>query len=285
MTRSDHRIECPFLRREVDGKLFAPVPEPDANNRCAAIGVALPQSDRQQELVCLRIAHADCPRYLRGASSAGEAVRAGKAGAVPRATLVALLILVLSAGISRGFVVQRGGIDLPVAAVAPEPTEVAVAAAPPPTPRRRLAPHLAPPTVSTPAHPRLAVADPAPIADPRRRPGRRRPLRRKPCPDRRNAGLVVRSGNNRSIALLDIHEHDLQVEPALRGCHPRAGDEIRMPPPTRWSPSGRTRSRARSPPVGRAGTQSATTHRSRPVGTSWRDPPLSGGFHDVRFGH
>ena len=74
------------------------------------------QSARQQELVCLRSAHADCPRYLRGAVVATEQPASRRIAAVPRATLAALLILVLSAAISFGFVLQRGGIELPVVA-------------------------------------------------------------------------------------------------------------------------------------------------------------------------
>jgi hypothetical protein len=49
---------------------------------------------------------------------------------VPKATIAAILILVLSAGISFGFVVQRGGIDLPVIAAAPGSTAIALAPSP-----------------------------------------------------------------------------------------------------------------------------------------------------------
>ena len=91
---------------------------------------AEPQSARQQELVCLKAAHADCPRYLRGAMALPEPPRPRRQAAVPRATLAALLILVLSAGISFGFVVQRGGIELPVVAAARGSSAVAVVATP-----------------------------------------------------------------------------------------------------------------------------------------------------------
>ena len=49
---------------------------------------------------------------------------------MPKATVAAILILVLSAGISFGFVVQRGGIDLPVIAAAPGSTAIALAPSP-----------------------------------------------------------------------------------------------------------------------------------------------------------
>ena len=127
-TRSPNPDVCPFFRRQVDGVLFVPLGSPDEENVCAAIGVPKPQSARQQELVCLKAAHADCPRYLRGALAFPEPPQPRRAAAVPRATLAALVILMLSAGISFGFVVQRGGIEMPVAAVGPSSSAVAVVA-------------------------------------------------------------------------------------------------------------------------------------------------------------
>ena len=128
-SRSPDPDVCPFFRRQVDGTLYAPLNSPDEENVCAAIGVPKPQSARQQELVCLKAAHADCPRYLRGALAFPEPPRPRRAAAVPRATLAALLILILSAGISFGFVVQRGGIAMPM--VDPAPSDgVAVVATP-----------------------------------------------------------------------------------------------------------------------------------------------------------
>jgi hypothetical protein len=67
---------CPFLRGvEDDGELAFPIGAPDAVNRCAALREAVPQSLRQQELVCLSGGHVNCPRYLRGALVADEVVR------------------------------------------------------------------------------------------------------------------------------------------------------------------------------------------------------------------
>ena len=125
-TRSPNPDVCPFFRRQADGVLFVPLGSPDEENVCAAIGVPKPQSARQQELVCLKAAHADCPRYLRGALAYPEPPRPRRQAAVPRATLAALLILVLSAGISFGFVVQRGGLELPVVGASASPSAVAV---------------------------------------------------------------------------------------------------------------------------------------------------------------
>ena len=140
--RSPDPTVCPFFRFELDGNLVTPLPTPDSGNRCAAIGEPRPQSERQQELVCLRMAHTDCPRYLKGAMAIGDPAAARRSAAVPRATLAALLILVLSAGISFGFVVQRGGIELPAAA--PAPTSTAIALAPSPTDEPTLEPTVEP---------------------------------------------------------------------------------------------------------------------------------------------
>ncbi len=117
-TRSPDPAVCPFFRFELEGDLVAPLLKPDDGNRCVAIDAPRPQSARQQELVCLRAAHADCPRYLKGAMALQDP-GSTRTSAVPRATVAALLVLVLSAGISFGFVVQRGGIELPVVAAAP----------------------------------------------------------------------------------------------------------------------------------------------------------------------
>ena len=106
---------------------------------------------------------------------------------MPKATLAAILILVLSAGISFGFVVQRGGIDLPVVAAAPSSTAIALAPSPsiePSDPQRRAGDRpgrrrgeLAAPSPSAVASPSpspalaVAVAIPTPFAiAPRRRP-------------------------------------------------------------------------------------------------------------------
>ena len=246
--RSPDPSVCPFLRREVDGLLAVPLLEPDDANRCAAIGAPRPQSSRQQELVCLRAAHADCPRYLRGALVVSEVPRRSPPGArCPRATLAALLVLVLSAGISFGFVVQRGGIDLPVveggatptalavvttpapvATVSPATARPTVAPSPAPTPhrrRRRPTPRL-PPSPS-PAPSPSPSATPAPTDTPAATPTSTRYALLEPCPDRKDCWIYrVRSGDNLfSIANYFGHrtEHDLPVEPAVPGDPPAHG--------------------------------------------------------------
>ncbi|MEI7743264.1 MAG: hypothetical protein WCK58_05880, partial [Chloroflexota bacterium] len=119
----DERAVCPFFRRFADGTLSAPVAAPLEGQVCAAIGEPRPQSVNQQELVCLRAAHADCPRHQHRASAPPPAP-ARATPKVPLATLVALLILVLSAGLSFGFVAARGGLGMP-----PAPNATSTAAA------------------------------------------------------------------------------------------------------------------------------------------------------------
>ncbi len=262
--RSPDPDVCPFFRYEHDGELVAPLTVPDDANRCAAIGAARPQSLRQQELVCLKRSHADCPRYLRGAMAL-QSGPARRPPAVPRATVAALLILVLSAGISFGFVVQRGGIDLPV--VGPNPTDsgVAMLATPTPepgitaqpssagssTPAPTAPPSIAPsPTASssptpTPTPSPTPTLEPTPTATPSSTPT---PAPTKatsdryklltPCPDRKKCWIyVVRSGDNLfsiahyfGVPLSTIYAWNPRY---ASGAHLKAGDQIRMPPPTR----------------------------------------------------
>ncbi len=70
---------CPFLRAiDEDDRLGSPVEAPHPANRCVAMRDPVPQSLRQQELVCLTSGHVNCPRYLRGVADdrrAGHARR------------------------------------------------------------------------------------------------------------------------------------------------------------------------------------------------------------------
>jgi LysM repeat protein len=249
-SRSPNPAVCPFFRREVDGKLFAPLEEPDEHNRCAAIGSPRPQSTRQQELVCLTAAHADCPRYLRGAMLLAEPPPR-KTPTVPRATLAALLILVLSAGISFGFVLQRGGIDLPVAAATATPSQAALVETPTPaavvdtpTPEPTQAPSPtvlasatpAPTPVPTPSP--TVTPTPTPVPTPTTQPTSDRYALLVPCPDKPDCWIyTVRAGDNLfsianyfGVPLATIYSWNPQY---ADGAGLRAGDQIRMPPPTR----------------------------------------------------
>ncbi len=168
--RSPDPNVCPFFRLDADGVLVAPRASPDEDNRCVAVGPARALSFRQQELVCLRTAHAECPRYGRGAIVPAAAPTARRKVDLPRATLAALLVLVLSAGISFGFVLQRGGIDLPVARATPPSSALAVVPAGSPAPSVASsgspAPSVAPPSSVEPT----ATASPEPTPSPTPKP-------------------------------------------------------------------------------------------------------------------
>jgi hypothetical protein len=75
--RSPDPAVCPFFRFELDGDLVAPL-HPPSDGNAARRSVARPQSSRQQELVCLKAAHADCPRYLRARWRSGHASGAAR---------------------------------------------------------------------------------------------------------------------------------------------------------------------------------------------------------------
>jgi LysM domain len=255
--RSVDASVCPFFRREVDGVLAAPVPEPDDANRCIAFGPPRQQSARQQELVCLRPTHADCPRYLRGFVVEVEQPPPSRFPTVPRATLAALLVLILSAGISFGFVLQRGGIDLPapegsptataVAAIGtavPVPTDASTptstpgpTASPPATPGPTVAPTPIPTPIPTPTPTPTATTAPSPTNAPAATPASDRYKVLKACPDRVGCWIyTVRAGDN-LFSIAHYFGVPLRTVYAWNPRYPaarlRAGDQLRMPPPTR----------------------------------------------------
>jgi len=254
--RSPDPDVCPFFRRQVDGDLYPPLNSPDEENVCAAIGVPKPQSARQQELVCLQAAHSDCPRYLRGALAFPEPPRPRRAAAVPRATLAALLILILSAGISFGFVVQRGGIELPVVAAGPSSSQVAVVASSPPsatadptevpasvaaspaaTPSPTPSPTPTPTPTPSPTPSPTPEPTPEPTPKPTKKPTSSRYKLLEPCSNRDNCWVyTVRSGDN-LFSIANYFGHSLNTIYKWNPQYPetalKAGAEIRMPPPTR----------------------------------------------------
>jgi hypothetical protein len=259
ISRSPDPAVCPFFRRSVDGTLYPPLHSPDEENVCAAIGVPKPQSSRQQELVCLRAAHADCPRYLRGAMAYPDQPRPRRSSPVPRATLAALLILILSAGISFGFVVQRGGIEMPVVAAAPSSSAVAVVTSPSPSPAPSAAPASAaagtpspvasatpnpsPSPSSTPQPSPTPTATPtaAPTAKPTPKPTKKPTSDRyrllTACANRDGCWVyTVRSGDN-LFSIAKYFGHSLKTiyrwNPQYPATALKVGAKIRMPPPTR----------------------------------------------------
>jgi hypothetical protein len=135
---------------------------PDAANACIATGEPRPQSLRQQELLCLHPSHAECPRYLRGGLAGPEpgAEPTRRTGRLPSATVPALLVLVLSVGLSFGFVLRRGGIDLSSvaapSAAAPSSTAAAVV---PGSPAESASPGVASPSPDVTIAPSVAPSE------------------------------------------------------------------------------------------------------------------------------
>jgi hypothetical protein len=245
--RSDDPEICPFLRAAADDaeRIVAPIEAPDPANRCAALREPVPQSLRQQELVCLASGHVNCPRYLRGAVVIAEApaapVRTGRS--LSPAVIGSVLVLVMATSASLAFVMARGGLELAVVVPTGSPiaSQGAVAqasATSAPTPIPTATPSLAPtpspspsptPTPKPTAKPTAkATARPAPTSD------RYAVLR--PCPDTPRCWIYrVRAGDNIysiahwfGISQDSIYDRNPFVRNGLR-----AGQDLRLPPPTR----------------------------------------------------
>ena len=171
-------------------ELGPPIEAPDPANRCAALREPVPQSLRQQELVCLSSGHVNCPRYLRGALEVQPAKpvrtpRAAPSVNVTPATAGALAIFLVAFLLSLGFVLANGGVVL--TAVAPTPAlsggVLGAIETAPPTPVQTPEPTPAPTATPATDADRHARTDGDPAAEPsaeptaRRRPSLRRPSR------------------------------------------------------------------------------------------------------------
>jgi len=237
---------CPFLRSldERDG-LDLPVGSPDPANRCAALRDAVPQSLRQQELVCLTSGHVHCPRYLRGSQAPDELPVPVPVAAVRVATPAIAGSLALFAAaflLSVAYVFANGGLAL--TAAAPNPTASAGTTGVVPTLSPTTAPTPAPTPITSPTvTPSLTpeptpTASPTPLPTPKSTPvptsGRYALL--KPCPDTPNCFLyVIRSGDN----LVSIAKYFGVPLATIKSMNPwtvnglKVGRALRLPPPTR----------------------------------------------------
>ena len=241
---------CPFLRAVADGDtLGQPVETPDAANRCVALHEPVPQSLRQQELVCLSSAHVNCPRYLRGSVGLVAPVkRVSATRTVTPATGAALALFGLAFAVSIGFVFATGGLTLTAAVAtatpggavlgeietaAPDPTpDPTVEPTPSATPTATPIPSLSPsPSPSSTASP---TPEPTPKTTPKPTSGRFALL--KPCPGTSNCYIyVVRSGDN----LFSIAKYFGVPLKTVQAMNPWtknglvAGRELRIPTPTR----------------------------------------------------
>ena len=268
--RSQNPLICPFLRAvDDDDRLLVPIEAPDALNRCAALHDPIPQSLRQQELVCLTGGHVNCPRYLRGALVAAETPRrlpvvrpafrrpSLSRPPVTKAILAALLVLIVSFSASVAFVVARGGIALPVAAVdrlSPSPSTNAVAPAPEaspspspaPTPTPTPTPSPTPTPTPTPTLTPMPTPTPTPSPEPTgtAKPAKDPILARFPelrrCPNRSNCYIYVVEPGNNLISIANYYrvsyDRVLRMNPQITNpANIRAGDQVRMPRPQRPS--------------------------------------------------
>jgi len=263
-TRSPRPDTCPFLRTiAASGAAAAPVEIPDAANRCVAVGSPTPQSSRQQQLVCLTSGHGNCPLYLRGTLIAGDAIAAAPPRRGPSAAIVgSILVLIAAAAMSVGFLLVRGGFDLPAVAVVPSLPADGGGGAPSPTAAAIATPVATSPAASVVESPSAAAPTTAPTPSASPAPATPSPATPAPTPARtpvqtpatggtaaRYALLVkcqgtpncwiytVRSGDNfRSIVNWFGVPYDtvLRMNPQIGNPTTiRAGDRIRMPPPTR----------------------------------------------------
>jgi nicotinate-nucleotide--dimethylbenzimidazole phosphoribosyltransferase len=253
----DDRI-CPFLRAVAsDDHLAFPVESPDAANRCASMHEAVPQSLRQQELVCLTANHVNCPRYLRGAADTATEVPATRVR--PKAMMTpaisaALIILALSFGASVVFGLANGGLAMPshaaASASAASATSVAAGSTATPAATSRTTPtpvatsSAGSTAAPTPAPTPSSSASPAPtqtassaVTGPTPTPASTRSKLLKPCPNKSNCWIyTVKSGDN----LFSIAKYFGVPLSKVKSLNPwtkteslRAGKKLILPNPTR----------------------------------------------------
>ena len=253
--RSPNEWVCPFLRSTRDGeRLDAPMESPDVANRCAALEDVVPQSLRQQELVCLTTSHVNCPRYLRGAVATAEVVptRVRTAPTVTPAMFGALVLLAAAVTASVVFTLARGGLDLGIGATptSPAPSSSAVAVVPSASATPDPSVEVSPSPVDTPAPTPSpdpspsATAEPTPASTPE--PSASAPLSPRPssdrydlltaCPDKPDCWIYrVRSGDN----LFSIAKYFGVPLATVKSLNPwtqsglKVGRELILPPPTR----------------------------------------------------
>ncbi len=244
---------CPFLHG-VEGTeaLGRPIETPDAANRCTALREPVPQSLRQQELVCLTSGHVNCPRYLRGLTGPNaptERVRARPA--LTKATAGSLAVLVLAFLAAIGFVVANGGLVL-TAAVVPTPAGGVlgeIETAPPtavPTPvatpvttplsTPSAAPSATPTASLSPSPSATPAPSPKPTAKATPRPTSDRYALLKPCSGTPDCYVyVIRSGDN----LFSIAKYFGVSQKTVEAMNPWVtnglivGRGLRIPTPTR----------------------------------------------------
>lgn len=260
--RSPHAWVCPFLRSIEDhGALGLPVEAPDPANRCAALHDPVPQSLRQQELVCLTSGHVNCPRYLRGSQVPAEPVEQVKGARVVSPAIAGSVgVLLVAFLLSVGFVVANGGLtlsaavplaspsgsvlgeaesarptDAPAPTVTPEPTPAPTESATPvPSASPSAMPVVTPIPTATPTETPVPSATPTGTNPPGATASRMKLL--DPCPDKAGCYIyLIRSGDN----LYSISNYFGVAFKTVKAWNPwtdnglKVGRELRIPPPTR----------------------------------------------------
>jgi LysM domain len=257
--RSPNEWVCPFLRSidEVD-RLGSPIEAPDVANRCAALEDVVPQSLRQQELVCLTTSHVNCPRYLRGAVATAE-VPPARVRATPTLTPAmfgALALLAAAFTASVVFTFARGGLDLGVGAAPTPPTasasaiavvpsvsptpaaSVEVSASPVATPAPTPSPVASPTAEPTPSPSLEPSVEPSvePSASASPRPSSNRYALLAACPGKPDCWIYrIRSGDN----LFSIAKYFGVPLATVKSLNPwtasglKVGRALILPPPTR----------------------------------------------------
>lgn len=252
--RSPNEWVCPFLRSVDDRDGAAqPIEAPDIANRCAALDEPVPQSLRQQELVCLTTSHVNCPRYLRGAVVVSELapVQARTTSTITPAMLGALGLLVAAFAASVAFAFARGGLELPSAGGAsPAPSSSAVAVVPTNAPSTSpsvevsVVPSLGPspseaPTPTSSPAPSVTPAptpEPTVVETPSPAASSDRYALLTACPDKPDCWIYrIRSGDN----LFSIAKYFGVPLATVKALNPwtasglRVGRALILPPPTR----------------------------------------------------
>jgi hypothetical protein len=245
---------CRFLALETSDGTLQAASGVDPANRCTAIGEPVPQSGRQQELVCSVAAHVNCPRYLRGVLMAGSPPPPAARQPVSPAVIGATFVLLAALAASFGFLAVRGGFNLPSPAGSPALVAVVDSPAPTPTPNPSVPASTPAPTPSpsptiepSPSIAPTPSASIAPTPSPTPTPTQRPPAVTPPptsdrfavltkCPSTPDCWIyVIRAGDNlTSIANWFGVSYDrmIAMNPDLR--RPiHAGDQLRIPTPTR----------------------------------------------------
>jgi LysM domain-containing protein len=255
---SDPQV-CPFLRVIEDGeRVGPPIEAPDPANRCAALREPVPQSLRQQELVCLSSGHVNCPRYLRGSLDVAptrpvRTPRAAPSIHITPATAGALAIFTAAFLLSVGFVLANGGVVLTAVASTPALSGGvlgAIETAPPtpaPTPVPTLEPTPSPtptvvptdtpePTTTPLPSATLEPSAPPPTVVPTAKPASGRYALLTACADRSGCWIYhIRSGDNLySIAnYFGVSIKTVQAWNPWTQSGLKVGRELRIPTPTR----------------------------------------------------